>query len=308
MRFFHPSRSAEFSARNRLLQESMRPAAPLFAIESEYPIVLSREFPLFSVCCEESELIVAHANLWPRRILGADGNTVAKVGLVGNVATHPNFRGRGVMKSLLDELITRATSQSLDALILWSDLSSFYQKMGFVALGEEFRWHIDRQLLGKEQVQSGHFQFCPAADAGSEIIQSCYALRYKQFPTLERTPGENLMIHKIPAMFLATYFDQSHQLSAFAIMGKGYDMAGVVHEWGALNCESLGALLGQLYDFVKVPEILFLTPSRLESSIQTHLETQKISFSVHPMCLVKHLNPTKSTLLQDLFIWGPDSI
>ncbi len=308
MRFIHPSNAAEFSARNRLLQESMRPAAALFEIEAEYPIVLSHNFPQWSICCEDSGLIVAHANLWPRRLLDANGNLVATLGLVGNVATHQSFRGRGVMKSLLDELVRRAAAQGLDALILWSDLSSFYQKMGFVALGEELRWRINRRILSPSVPKTNRFSFCQASQADSDLTRQCFELRYKQFPTLERSSSENSLIHKIPAMFLATIHDHSGRLLAYGLMGKGYDMAGVVHEWGSQDCDSLDQLLDQLYEYVAVPEILFLTPGNLEQSYRTHLESHNISNSAHPMCLIKPINPIANSLLTELFIWGPDSI
>ncbi len=43
------------------------------------------------------------------------------------------------MRILLGEVEAKARAQGAQAMILWSDLDSFYQKLGFKVFGEELR-------------------------------------------------------------------------------------------------------------------------------------------------------------------------
>src|SRR4051794_34006001 len=109
---FHPRTAREFSERDALLTKSLREDGAPFPIASEYPLVLSAAGARFSYCLGLEGKIAAHANLWPREL-----GTVP-VGLVGNVATDAEHRGRGLMTAVMSGLGAEAEKLGLKALLL----------------------------------------------------------------------------------------------------------------------------------------------------------------------------------------------
>lgn len=63
--------------------------------------------------------IVAHVGLFPLQL--TVGGEVIKVGGIGGVATHPDFRGRGHMKKILGLAISRMAAGDYAFSILWGD-------------------------------------------------------------------------------------------------------------------------------------------------------------------------------------------
>src|SRR5262245_22456764 len=106
-RLIHPETETLRAARDALLAASLRPDGAPFRVAREYPIVLAAEGARFSYCLAgegDAETVVAHANLWPRKLRSADGGREIAVGLVGNVATDARLRGQGLMTALIGEL------------------------------------------------------------------------------------------------------------------------------------------------------------------------------------------------------------
>lgn len=115
----------DLAQRNQLLQNCLRPEPLPYPIQSEYPIVLNPDCHDYSHCLYDEDRVIAHANLWPRYLVDDKGRTVAKIGLIGNVATNDEYRGRGIMSKLLTYLESKAILADMQALVLWSDLSKF---------------------------------------------------------------------------------------------------------------------------------------------------------------------------------------
>ena len=95
--------------RESLLNRNLRPNFSEFSIIDEYPLVLGSEsnnygFGLFSMEKNRQKKLVAHANLWPRDVFHNGLNSGVKVGLIGNVVTDEEFRGRGLMRKLLENI------------------------------------------------------------------------------------------------------------------------------------------------------------------------------------------------------------
>src|SRR5690606_5092783 len=106
--------------------------------------------------------IVAHANLWPRT--WRTGQESFEVGLIGNVATSTQERGRGIGTELMRQLESLARRHNLKALILWSDLLKFYQNLGYHALGTEARYFFHRDSMASFSTR----QFLPADAVGRD--------------------------------------------------------------------------------------------------------------------------------------------
>ena len=302
-----------FKQRSNLLQQSLRPNCNSYPIESEYPIVLSKDNPQFSYCVTESDRkfsppkLVAHANFWPRMMFEKSTQVEYPIALVGNVATDLKYRGCGVMKNLLESLWRRATQSSFHALILWSDLHQFYQKLGFTACGYEHRICFSHQKL---QNFTGDFKFVvPASESfGEDVVNEMLRLRVSTPFSLKRSSKEFMELLKIPdTIVLMSYQDQ--ELNAYVILGKGNDMIGVVHEWGASKPEIILAALKHIVLATRWQHIWLLAPVNIGNIWMKAFQPYTHCLETHPLALAKckEGSPIRK-VIENGFIWGLDSI
>jgi GNAT superfamily N-acetyltransferase len=315
MKIFTPNSSLEYSERNSLLQKSLREDAKYFSIESEYPIVLSKDGSRFSYCYRHELELVAHANLWPRVVTCSVTKQRWQIGLIGNVATDERFRGQGIMSNVLEHLITVATDTNLSILILWSDLLEFYQKQGFRSFGEERRYIFTRESLDqglKDQAFSDiFFTKHEIKSINDAVLDTFIDLRPKTSLTTDRTVSEFTSLLKIPNLNVYSSSDTAGKLTAFAILGKGADMESVVHEWGGETASDISGLISFILADSEREAAMLLSPKSLPKQFHTELARFSAGHEKHPMALAwTHPALSKKDLrqLEDLFIWGLDSI
>ena len=306
MQIFHPRDGIQRSALLRLLQDGLRPDGAPYPIETEYPLVLGAGKEAFSYCLGTQKEPVAHAHLWPRRLKGGPLNTDLLIGLVGNVVTHQQFRGQGLARELLEELKLEATQQGLSALVLWSDLHEFYQKCGFTSCGEERRWLIKVGSPANLERPSSLVQDVASIDLCDQLL----ACRWHEIATIQRNAQEFADLLRIPGVSLMTDLQQpaAHSVTTFTIMGKGCDMVGVVHEWGAPHALALVEQVKAQGRLHGISEVLLLTPARLPSGWYEALCQQASQSSRHPMALAWCVDDHARQALEQSFIWGLDSI
>ena len=77
-------------------------------------------------------------SLLPRPTIPGDGLLLGREGLVLNVYTNPDWRGRGVARQLMDTIIAWAADAGIVRLVLSASAAGrpLYEKMGFVATRE----------------------------------------------------------------------------------------------------------------------------------------------------------------------------
>ena len=291
------------SSRNALLQYTLRgESRQAYPIEIEYPLVLSPEKTCYSFCGvfpEDPTRVVVHANLLPRTMSTCSFSI--QVGLIGNVATDEAFRGKGWMRHLFLFLHTHAHHQGLDALILWSDLAPFYHKLGYMPFGCErrFRWTPSVRPLESHR-------FWVETKPGAELFSQLHVLRPPVPLTYQRTQEEWAALLQIPdTTLLLAFSSETNNLEGFCVMGKGYDMIGVVHEWGAKNAAVMEGLLQHILYATGWREITLLVPSELDTKWELWLESQE--GSQHPVGLLHPLTP-QAEALEKAFFWGLDGI
>ncbi len=312
IRISHPITNEHFAGRDQLLQEALRPQPLPFQITAEYPLVLNHADSAYSYCVTHGGNIVAHANLWPRVLIDRENGAHCDVGLIGNVATKEQWRGQGIMSKLLEHLKMIAADSGIKALYLWSDLSQFYQNHGFRSLGCELRWSfsLNRRLRGMADT-SWEFSAVPISQIDEAMLQNILDLRSAARVTLRRSPAEMRELLAIPATFLLIGRQVgSTAIACYAVIGRGYDLAGVIHEWGATEPNILIACIRHIIDRIQMPEIILLTPGKVSSTWHTafaDVADQKVE---HPLALVCTLdqNERVRSLVERSFIWGLDSI
>lgn len=302
MQVYHPSEDEQFRQRNKLLQACLRPEPLPFAIEQEYPIVLAAGGRAFSFCQDHLGKICSHANLWPRKVIDLKGKEICSIGLVGNVATDPDFRGHGHMRNLLGEIEKIASDLDLCALVLWSDLSPFYHKLGYRSLGKEYRILFEKSRRSHPSKDELLHLTNPARDLQPSIIKAMFELRPAVPLTLARDQDEFMRLLSIPWLEVFLLLRDKRPV-AYALLGKGYDMAGVVHEWGAGNFEDLSSLLDAVCRALEQDEVLLLAPAKDSPQWFSKYPREEV-----PMALVKILQPKMEKELEELFVWGLDSI
>lgn len=309
MKVMHPSQPEEFNRRNRLLALSLRPETLDFPVVSEYPIVLSQAHAEFSFIAVDGSSLLTHANWWPRHLIAADGRITDKVALIGNVATDPLRRGQGHMRHLFADLEQHSRNMGCSALVLWSDLDKFYQKLGFTSLGREFRFLFQQNSLSAMPLTSGQNLPVEANTLSDDDLHHLMSLRLPVPYTLQRSIAEFRTLLAIPHMQIWLHRHLGN-ITGFALMGKGYDMQGVIHEWGGLKPESILSLIGDIARHNGMKELMILTPALCDAAWLRQLGTYANFKEEHSMALVKILNDDKecSRRLAQCFIWGLDSI
>lgn len=308
MNTYNPIKPEDFKVRDQLLTLCLRPDPLPFPIRDEYPLVLSEEGKIFSYCKNQNNRLCSHANLWPRTLVDRQHREKGRIGLVGNVATDPEMQGRGHMRELLSNLEDIALKQKLSALVLWSDLDQFYHKLGYESVGQELHLGFAKQDKRRPRSSSylGQFQLNGNISAGDR--QSMLKLRPVLPLTLERSDEEFRKQLTIPWLDCFRAY-RNDELVAYLLIGKGYDMVGVMHEWGAKDIGDLMSLIDYTAATLPFESLMLLVPDDLESTWKSTLLGFSESYEKHPMALIKYLNQKqKREDYSSLFVWGLDSI
>lgn len=302
----NPEKPMEIADRNTLLQDCLRPEKLPFNIDAEYPTVLTKESVNTSYCMYSAEnKIVAHASLWIRDVVNRDNQHKDQIGLVGNVATCQQHRGKGYMALLLKHLEKKAKEYHLSGLILWSDLGKFYQKLGFQSLGVENRILLKRKSNFSKTINHSSYDIEMNPSLNSEQIQRLLDIRPKTDHTLHRTPEEFKSLLKIPYCDLFI-IKNGKKIESFFILGKGYDMMGVIHEWGKACDDAFSYLINSILIELHSDEILILSPQSLEVELNDLVVVEQ---NRHPMAWIRYIDEEKKGIYNNrFFIWGLDSI
>jgi GNAT superfamily N-acetyltransferase len=304
--FANPNSINERLDRDKLLALSLRETDYQWAYASEYPLVLTDDAKTTSWCVYSHGDLVAHANLWPRQLRHSNEEKSYCIGLVGNVATHPDHRGQGHMKALLSYLAEIAPSQNLHALVLWSDMLGFYQNFGFRSIGREMRLRVPRS----ERLRSTGIERCEASRLSDQELAVLLNSRPRIEWTLDRSIGDFRALLGIPDTQLFIRRKGQKPVS-WILIGKGADMRGVIHEWGAPSADELIADVHSVLQLLDISDLLLLCPGNLPHHWLAPLKLRAVECSPHHMALALGLGSHSREALNALskgFIWGLDSI
>lgn len=302
----NPCTPSELLQRDSLLSTSLRDHQLEWAYKSEYPLVLNETNLKTSWCLFADQKLAAHASLWPRTLTHISGSNSVKIGLVGNVATHPDHRGCGLMSALFDHLIKKAQEHDFGALILWSDLLEFYQKLGFSSIGRELRFSFGPT----DKTHLTSIQKIDPSELTTSDLERMLQLKPKLDWTIHRSPEEFRSLLSIPNTATFTC-RQGSKITSWLSIGKGSDLQGVIHEWGA---ESPSQLLNDIQTVIAtwdLPQLILLTPLGLKNHWISALKVFSQDFKEHPMALALPVGSGGKNALSAVargFFWGFDSI
>ncbi len=137
-------RTGEMAALRALEAKVFRPSMP-----DEYPQVFNEDTYEGLTVCFDGPRCVSHAGMVIRgaSIFGCR----IDVGLIGGVATDPEYRGQGLAGACVDHAFARARREGLDFVLVSGD-RSLYLRRDCVAVGRDTLYTVtptDADLLGK---------------------------------------------------------------------------------------------------------------------------------------------------------------
>jgi predicted N-acetyltransferase YhbS len=297
-----PRTESEKESILELLQTTMREPPHLYPIAQEYPVVLGPNMMQYSLCAFHNHQPVAHLSLWPRTLTDEHGRKQMNVALVGNVATHQTWRRQGLSRSILMQAEETAKHEGIQLLILWSDLQEYYQNLGFTSMSCELRVSVPRSRTSSRLKVVREPWNLDAAK-----LEGLMKLRPLTPYTLGRSAKEFQLLLRIPDLVMLVGPSLT-QPDRYYLIGKGADMAGVVHEWGTSDLTAVSEDIGSIADALDVSELLFLAPP----TCRNHFESKNImQIEEWPVALSKWLLPPTDKLRSisnQIYIFGLDSI
>jgi hypothetical protein len=127
--------------------------------------------------------------------------------------------------------------------------------------------------------------------------------------TIQRSQAEFSCLLNIPNCEVCLLTEEGTPC-AYAIIGKGYDMMGVVHEWGAEDPARLQHCLSAISTNLQLTELYLLTPYYIDEPWLTLFRSMAKEELRLDMALVKPLRSEwqDQLAISEGFIWGLDSI
>jgi hypothetical protein len=147
--------------------------------------------------------------------------------LFGGISVHPNYRGKGVFKFFMNNIITRF-EKDCGLFMLWSGDPSLYLKFGFHLTGEQFETIAtnseDIQLFTKTKLIN-------LASKEIEQIGKIYKnIISKNFLTFDREYNDWANLKNITSADLYIKKNSSGEIDEYFIVHKGEDLVNIVYE------------------------------------------------------------------------------
>lgn len=225
----------------RWLGEGLRPGRPE-RLAREFPLLLSPEALSAGIAgAQDVGAVVpsilsvegrpvAFSLLWQVRFrLGAGS---LRAGLISFVYTDPAERGRGHAVRVVAASVERARARGLGVVMLWSDLDRLYGGLGFTRAGREAILPVDASVLetaSRERPWRGD-PAGPDTPVAADWL-AIERLREERPCRLELPPGTLARMASIPDLEVRVA-RRAGVVRGFAMLGRGDDFPGVVHEWG----------------------------------------------------------------------------
>jgi predicted acetyltransferase len=190
------------------------------------------------------------------------------VGGIGSVATHPDYRGRGLASAVIRDCIRIMEQSKCHLSVLWTQRHDFYRRLGYEAAGSEYLFRAKASDFARVPCE------CEIVPYSPEYLSAVIEIHERESLRTERTEKEYEAYLGIPKAktLLAT---RGNTVTAYAVMGKGEDFRSCVHEWGGDSRDLLSLIRAFLYSS-RLSEILILTPAQ-ESEFTQALRRMRLT-------------------------------
>jgi predicted N-acetyltransferase YhbS len=291
-------RASEILTLERWLDEGLR-RGEHGRLASEYPLSMGAREPSAHRVVFTEGRPVAHAMLQLSLLCGPHARL--RVALIGNVYSEPAWRGRGLAQRCVRACVETARARGCGAVLLWSELASYYARMGFRPAGRERRIALTREVVARAQAGLPVTAVSErAVDADFAQLEALYAAKPAR---VVRAPGALAQLARAPLVDLRVARRDGIAV-AYAACGRGDDLRGVVHEWAG----DASGVLACIADLVQNADAGMLLASALREEPAERLVAVGARVAAHPLALAKALTPGALAALGGLYLWGFDSI
>lgn len=207
-----------------LMESVLSPGKPLGL---EYPLVFAPGALGRVVVAEEDGEVRSTCAILRRVLTFPDesvGTRQLPIGLIGSVSTSASFRGRGLASSVLELAERQLLEQGCVLSLLWADAPEFYAARGYQPIGMEVDFVLEESLCaglpGTKNVRNGRI--------GDHA--SLHELYLDHDRRVERSAAESAALYSTPGMEVLV-LSEGGSIKAYACLGRGHDLEGVIHEW-----------------------------------------------------------------------------
>jgi len=207
------------------------------SLAAEFPLVFGPGAPGSAVVAEVAGAVRSACAILVRD-LELPG-LVLRAGLIGSVATDPEFRGRGLASAVLERAEVELAAEGCLFALLWADEPAFYEARGWRPAAAELDWVLAADLCERLPAPGGVRRARPEDAAAIHALYERHPVRAR------RTANETRLLLAAPGMDVRVR-ERAGRLSAYACVGRGADLAGVLHEWGGAADDVLACARAQL--------------------------------------------------------------
>jgi GNAT superfamily N-acetyltransferase len=230
-----------------------------------------------------------------------------RIGLIGSVATHPKYRGRGYATRLVKQACAELKKRGCVISLLWSDQPDFYLPLGFYRSGREQDLRFSPKLTRAVSGVVRPMDF----DKDAHLIWRLYQ---KQSCRLDRSLEEQKKLLKIPnaKVFVS---EKDDVLTSYIVVNKGVDFTDFIHEWGGEISEVQRNISYCQRQFFADKPLTLIAPGDLDISILRQISEEKwdgvlglIKVLDKNMLLSTYMNYLKTKKIEHVWSKDKDSI
>jgi GNAT superfamily N-acetyltransferase len=256
-------------------------------IGEEYPLVFRPDGPGRVVVAEEAGRVVSTCAILERELVFPDGSGATRslrVGLIGSVTTAPHARGRGLARAVLDRAEEELGGAGCALAVLWADDPAFYERRGYREFGAELDLALPAALALALPDDASVDGIRP------EDVPALHALYLGHGRRAERTLSESRALLSTPGMVTAVARDGAGVPLAYACLGRGHDLEGVVHEWAGEDRAVLACLRAHLVAGGAERDLFLMAPPA-ESTLVERLVTLGAPNALGVLAMARVLEP-----------------
>lgn len=205
----------------------------------EYPLVFDQRFDGRTL-----ELVRAGAVRSACTVLARDFRVAGRrlrAGLIGSVATDPDWRGRGLATELLTQAEEALRAQGCLFALLWAERPDFYLARGYAPFAAEDDYLLVSEMIPLLPATSGVRELVPGDVPFLRRLHALHAAHVErseeEFAALLAIPGMRVLVRERAAA-------PGHPPLpvAYACLGRGRDLPDTIHDWAG-GCEDVLALV-----------------------------------------------------------------
>jgi hypothetical protein len=144
------------------------------------------------------------------------------MGVIGAVCTSERERGKGLAKKAIELILEEGKKLNVSAYFLWTAQPEVYEKFGFKEFSKQHRIELSEIKLEskiplvsiKEGLTPKVFELCCQRKMGFEMFPDDLAWMRRHLHTKW------------------VWLEQSGQVIAYAAIGRGIDLQGIIHDFG----------------------------------------------------------------------------